>query len=217
MNYFVKEPNQKAQGAVIWMHGLGSDGDDMAGLVEQLAIGHLPLRHVFLNAPIIPVTLNGGMPMPAWFDIFGLDMNARVDINGISLALQSVLSVIEQQVAEGLPTSQIFLAGFSQGGALALLTALQLGKPLAGVIALSAFLPLTQEWPANLPKNTALFMGYGSQDPMVSPSWTKQTINHLEEMGYNQISQFEYPMPHSICMQEIRDLSEWLDKHVKGD
>ncbi len=154
MNTVVIEPVQKAQACMIWMHGLGAGADDMAGLAKQLPLKHMPVRHVALNAPVRPVTLNQGMSMPAWYDITGFSLTDREDKAGILASEQIILDVIKAQIADGFSPSTIFLAGFSQGGAMALFTALRTEVALGGVIALSAYLPLASECEIKLDKKT---------------------------------------------------------------
>lgn len=212
----MKEPQQPAQACVIWMHGLGADASDMMGLSDQLLINDIPIRHVFLDAPMRPVTLNGGMMMPAWYDIVGMELNDREDKPGIEDSERNINQVIESQLTDGFTAEQIFLAGFSQGGAMALHTALNTSIPLAGVIALSAYIPLASDTKPKLEKSTPFFMAGGQFDPLVIPKWTQQSKEWLIANGYEHIAFHQYPMEHSVCLEEIRDLSMWLKMQVKG-
>ncbi|MBA2650940.1 MAG: carboxylesterase [Tatlockia sp.] len=211
----MKEPQQQAQACIIWMHGLGADASDMMGLVEQLSIDDIALRHIFLNAPVRPVTLNAGMAMRAWYDIVGMQLTDREDKEGIEQSAAFIRQNYEEQIKDGV-LSKVFFAGFSQGGAMALYTALQMEKPLAGVIALSAYLPLASQCRTDLAKNTPIFMASGQYDPIVLPVWSKESAARLESAGYNQLSYHNYLMEHSICAEEITDLSNWLRAQVKG-
>jgi phospholipase/carboxylesterase len=197
------------------MHGLGADASDMMHLADQLLINDLALRHVFIDAPPRPVTLNGGMMMPAWYDIVGTGLMDRQDKQGIKQSELLIRNVLEAQIKEGFSHDQLFLAGFSQGGAMALHTALCTPQ-LGGVIALSAYLPLAQEAETTLTKNTPIFFGCGQFDPLVLPRWTHQTRDWFTANGYESLSFHEYPMEHSICYEEIKDMSLWLSKHVQG-
>ncbi|MBA2657770.1 MAG: carboxylesterase [Tatlockia sp.] len=215
MNVYKKEPKQQAKACVIWMHGLGADASDMMGLVEQLSIDELPLRHIFLNAPVRPVTLNGGMAMRAWYDIVGMQLTDREDKEGIEQSASFINQSYEEQVKAGV--ANIFFAGFSQGGAMALYTALHMQKPIAGVIALSAYLPMATQCKTDLDKNTPIFMASGQYDPIVLPIWTKETAAKLVNAGYSKLSMKNYLMEHSICAEEIQDLSNWFQAQVKGE
>ncbi len=213
LNVYMKEPQEKAQACVIWMHGLGADAQDMAGLADALPLA-IAVRHVFMDAPIRPVTLNNNMPMRAWYDITGLTLTDREDREGILQAEEIIRAVFESQLADGFLPEQIFLAGFSQGGAMALYTGLHTKTKLAGIIALSAYLPLAAECKLEMDKNTPIFIAGGEYDPIVSPLWTKQGAEWLRAQGCQQISLHEYPMEHAICTEEVRDLAQWLTTQV---
>ncbi|NSL18412.1 dienelactone hydrolase family protein [Tatlockia micdadei] len=212
----MKKPQQQAHSCIIWMHGLGADASDMAGLAEQLRLDDLSLRHVFLDAPIRPVTLNNGMAMRAWYDIMGMKLTDREDSEGIQQSAKFIHEVIDSQIKDGFSSEQIYLAGFSQGGAMALYTALHMPTALAGVIALSAYLPLADKCRTDLTKTTPIFMAGGQYDPIVLPIWTKQTAEWLSAAGY-QVSMHNYLMEHSVCAEEINDLSHWLVAQEKGE
>lgn len=212
----MKKPEGLAQACVIWMHGLGADASDMAGLAEQLIMNDVALRHVFIDAPSRPVTLNGGMVMPAWYDIVGLELTDREDKEGIGQSQSLIRSVIDSQLNDGFTSSQIFLAGFSQGGAMALHTALHMTSRLGGVIALSAYLPLATLTRPLLDKSTPFFMGSGQFDPLVLPLWTQESRNWLLANGYENMAFHLYPMEHSICFEEVKDISLWLSAQIQG-
>jgi phospholipase/carboxylesterase len=198
---------------VIWMHGLGADGQDMAGLAAQLPIT-IPIEHVCMDAPMRPVTLNNRMMMRAWYDIVGMELTDREDRDGILASQQLIVQAIETQLAKGFRSDQIFLAGFSQGGAMALFTGLQLDKPIAGVVALSAYLPLARECHVTLDRATPFFLAGGVFDPLVLPAWTKQSLAKLQSDGFQQIEWHDYPMEHSICADEVGDLANWLTRQI---
>ncbi|KTC90838.1 alpha/beta hydrolase [Fluoribacter dumoffii] len=217
MNVFINESQAQAQGCVIWMHGLGADSSDMMGLADQLKGVDVALRHVFINAPQRPVTLNGGMIMPAWYDIFGMKLIDREDKEGIEQSERVIRKVMDEQLNDGFTYEQIFLAGFSQGGAMALHTALHTTARLGGVIALSAYLPLAAHTRPTLDKSTSFFMGSGQFDSLVLPQWTESSKDWLLDKGYENISYFKYPMEHSVCFEEIEDLSLWFRDRIRGE
>ena len=209
LNVYVKDPQQQAQACVIWMHGLGADAQDMMGLATELPLT-VAIRHVFIDAPVRPVTLNNHMPMRAWYDILGMKLTDREDSEGIKQSSTRIRQVIENQLAEGFVSEQIFLAGFSQGGAMALYTGLHSSIPLGGIIALSAYLPLASVCNIVLNLNTPLFVAGGLYDPLVLPAWTNQCVEVLRASGFRRIESREYPMEHTICVEEIRDIAQWL-------
>jgi phospholipase/carboxylesterase len=214
---YLKDPKSPAQACVIWMHGLGADASDMAGLAEQPSIAQLPLRHVFVDAPVRPVTLNAGMPMRAWYDILGMKLTDREDKQGILESEQHILAMIDSQLQAGFSPEQIVLAGFSQGGAMALYTALHSERKLGGVIALSSYLPLALQCKPILASKTPFFLAGGSYDPMVLPTWTEQSKDWLLDKGYHNITWHQYPMEHSICAQEVLDIARWLSTNLTGE
>lgn len=215
MSIYVKDPEQTAQACVIWMHGLGADAQDMVGLATELPLT-VPVRHVFLDAPVRPVTLNNNMLMRAWYDISGMSLTDREDSVGIKESEQMILEVIGAQIEAGFSSKQIFLAGFSQGGAMALYTGLHSSMPLAGLIVLSAYLPLLSACQISQDKQTPIFAAGGSYDPIVLPIWTHMSIDYLRQHGFAQIAQHDYPMEHSICNEEIVDLANWLNQQVSA-
>ncbi|MBI2785761.1 MAG: alpha/beta hydrolase [Legionella longbeachae] len=217
MNVLINESQAPSKACIIWMHGLGADASDMMGVADELTMADMPLRHVFINAPMRPVTLNGGMVMPAWYDIVGIKLIDREDKEGIEQSAMMIRKVMDDQLNDGFSFNQIFLAGFSQGGAMALYTALHTTARLAGVIALSAYLPLAADSRLKLDKSTPFFMGSGQFDPLVLPQWTEQSKDWLLDKGFKNISNFNYPMEHSICLEEIKDLSLWLSQQVQGE
>ena len=203
--------------AVIWMHGLGASGDDFAAIVPELDLTGCPaIRFVFPHAPVMPVTLNGGYVMPAWYDIFGTELGAgavkREDVAGIAKSQQDIEALIANEVARGIPPSKIVLAGFSQGCAIALHTGLRHPAKLAGIMALSGYLPLASSVPAvrsAANANTPIYMAHGTQDPVVVLSRAEDSRNVLAGLGYN-VQWHTYPMPHSVHPREIADISGFL-------
>jgi len=211
----MKEPNTQAQACVIWMHGLGADATDMMGLSEQLLVSEVDLRHVYIDAPQRPITLNKGMIMPAWYDILGMEFTDREDKEGIEQSAKLIRDVIDEQLKAGFSEQQIYLAGFSQGGAMALHTALHYKARLGGVIALSAYVPLASETTPLLDSSTPFYMGSGQFDPLVLPMWTQQSKAWLIAHGYDHIDFHLYPMEHSVCYEELKDISLWLIKQLQ--
>lgn len=201
-------PNPRA--SVIWLHGLGADGNDFAPIVPELTLA-APIRFIFPHAPHIPVTLNAGMVMPAWYDIVAVG-GAREDERGIRASQAAVEALIAREVARGSDESRIVLAGFSQGGAIALQTGLRHSARLAGIMALSTYLPLAanvaaEASPAN--RDLPIFMAHGLHDPMITLARAEASRAALATAGY-RVEWKTYPMPHSVCAEELADISEWL-------
>jgi len=199
--------------AVIWLHGLGADGRDFAAIVPELNLGDCPpIRFVFPHAPSLPVTLNGGYVMPAWYDIYGPDLLQRQDAAGIAQSAHAIAALIEHEIARGVPAERIVLAGFSQGCAMALHTGLRFPQRLAGIMALSGYLPLADTLAAErAPANqlTPIFMAHGSQDTVVVPARGEASRDLLQQLGHT-VQWHSYPMPHSVHPREIADISAFL-------
>jgi phospholipase/carboxylesterase len=210
----IAPPPEKA--CIIWLHGLGADSSDMVGLAGQLRVPAGSCKSVFLDAPIRPVSINNGMRMRAWYDIVGSELTDREDEPGICQSQQQIMTAVDEQIAAGFTAQQIFLAGFSQGGAMALYSALQQKNALGGVIVLSAYLPLARQACALLAKKTPLFLACGRFDPIVLPGWTQETLKWLEAHGYTNVAWHEYAMQHAICHEEMADLSCWLHAQIEG-
>jgi phospholipase/carboxylesterase len=204
-------PKLPAQYAVIWLHGLGADGYDFMPIVPELKLNDLPIRFIFPHAPIRPVTLNRGMPMPAWFDIHEIAPAAKYDIEGIEKAYQQISELIEDQHQQGIDYKNIALIGFSQGGALALYTALRFQKMLAGVAGLSTYLPMIQPLKDAISahQHLPIFLAHGNQDPIVPIEAGYMTEELLKSEGY-PVDWHTYPMAHQVCSQEINDIAAWL-------
>ncbi len=205
--------------AVIWLHGLGADGNDFVPVVPELRLANAPaVRFIFPNAPAIPVTINGGYRMPAWYDIMSLSSTSRVvDEVGIKLTCQRVRTLIDREHARGIAASHIFLAGFSQGGAIAYTAGLTHPEKLAGIIALSTYIPSIDMIKAELsPANTTtpIFAGHGRSDDVVHLSMGEHARDAAESLG-NTVLWHTYPMAHSVCLNEINDIGEWLMKRMR--
>jgi phospholipase/carboxylesterase len=201
--------------AVIWLHGLGADGHDFEPIVPELDLP-FPVRFVFPHAPVRPITVNGGMEMRGWYDILGFGMHMRQDAAGIRDSAAAVTRLIDREIERGLTASQIVLAGFSQGGAIALHTALREPRSLAGVLALSTYLPLGETLAAERSAANAglpIFMAHGSADPLLPLSLAEGSRRALEGLGY-AVDWHVYPMPHSVCVEEIAAIAAWLARRV---
>jgi phospholipase/carboxylesterase len=203
------------QFSVIWLHGLGADGSDFVPVVPELGLAPTPgVRFIFPDAPAIPVTCNGGYVMPAWYDIISLDSTSRrIDEAGIVDSRAAIRRLIARENERGIPCQRIFLAGFSQGGAVAYTTALTHPAPLAGLIALSTYLPtseLVEREATDANRAIPVFAAHGSQDDVVAPALGRAARDFLVERGY-AVAWQEYPMPHSICLEEIAAIGQWLN------
>ncbi|ODS24806.1 carboxylesterase [Candidatus Endobugula sertula] len=197
--------------SVIWLHGLGANGHDFEPIVPDLQLP-LAVRFIFPHAPNIPVTVNGGMVMPAWYDILAIDIDRCIDTEQIIASSQAIGEFIEQEIDRGIDSQQIILAGFSQGGAVAYQTAFSYPKPLAGIMALSTYFATKDSINiSQANRRLPVFIGHGSMDNVVPEVLGQQANTILEEMG-PPIDYFTYPIPHSICQEEIQDISVWLQK-----
>lgn len=205
------EPSIPATASVIWLHGLGADGHDFEPIVAELKLPKsLAIRFVFPHSPSIPVTINGGMVMPAWYDILDMSIDRKVDIAHLNLSASAVQALIYREIERGIPSNRIILAGFSQGGAVAYQAALTFSQPLAGLLAMSTYFA-TKDTIQIHNKNEKININimHGSQDPVVDPLLGKQALNTLIKFGF-QPSYKQYPMQHSVCADQISDISHWL-------
>jgi len=198
---------------LIVLHGLGADGNDFVPICDELDLSAIgPVRFVFPHAPIMPVTLNGGMHMRAWYDIVGTDLSMREDEAGLRRAQAHVEALIEREAQRGVASQRVVLMGFSQGCAVSLLTGLRHPRRLAGIAALSGYLPLAATTAAErhaANASTPIFMAHGQHDPVVLLSRGAASRDVLAAMGY-AVEWHEYPMPHAVCAEEIGDLNAWL-------
>ena len=206
-------PTKSALGSVIWLHGLGADGHNFADIVPKLALPKdLYLRFIFPHAPKRPITLNSGMCMRAWYDIYGLADLTREDEEGIAQAQQSINQLIEEEISKGVLSNRIVLAGFSQGGAMALYTGLRYSKSLAGIIALSTYLPLADQLAAEasvVNKQIPIFIAHGNSDPILPLTLGKRTFQLLNQPGC-PVEWQDYAMGHQVCYEEIKAIGKWL-------
>jgi len=197
--------------AVLWLHGLGADGHDFEPIVPELGLS-VPVRFVFPHAPVRPVTINGGMAMRAWYDILGFDRRAREDAAGIRASAAAVTELVDREIERGMSSDRIVLAGFSQGGAIALHTALREPRPLAGVLALSTYLPLAATLASERSAANArlpLFMAHGTDDGVLPLQLAETSRGALEALGY-AVEWHAYPMAHSVCLEEVGAIGAWL-------
>lgn len=207
-------PASAPRACIIWLHGLGADGHDFEPLVPQL--GLVDVRVVLPHAPRRPVTINGGMVMPAWYDILAPDFNRGQDSAGIRASGQQLQALIQREIDAGIPAEKILLAGFSQGGAVALHTGLRFSQPLAGILALSTYLPLGDLLAAEAAagnRAVPIMMAHGTQDPVVPLSLATQSRDLLQQQGYN-IAWHSYPMQHALCPEEVQDIRHWLGQRL---
>ena len=207
----VIETGDTPTGSVIWLHGLGADGHDFEPIVPELRLpASLPLRFLFPHAQVRPVTINGGMSMRAWFDIKSLDREGDPDIAGIEASCAELDALVESEIERGVPRHRIVLAGFSQGGVIAMHTALRSPEPLAGLLALSTYLPMASHL-ADYPGHTGmpLFMAHGQFDPVLTLEMGIASRDALKRAGLEPEWR-EYPMAHAVCPQEIEHISHWL-------
>ncbi len=209
------EPGAKPTASVIWLHGLGADGHDFVPIVPELQVPReLPVRFVFPHAPVRPVTINGGMRMRAWYDITP-DMR-RQDETGIRESARTVEGFLQREIASGVPSDRIVLAGFSQGGAITLHTGLRYPQPLAGLLALSSYLPLPDAYAREARperKDTPILMCHGQYDPMLPLQLGAWSRDVLKESGYS-VDWREYPMQHQVCAEQIADIGAWLRERL---
>ncbi|MFC0254276.1 alpha/beta hydrolase [Massilia consociata] len=203
--------------AVIWLHGLGADGNDFVPLVNELDLKGLPgIRFVFPHAKTMPVTINGGYVMRAWYDITGAELTRREDEGGLRASQRDVEALIAREKARGIPASRIILAGFSQGCAMTLQTGMRHPEKLAGMLCLSGYLPLATSVASERTEeslDTPIFMAHGTHDNVVPFARARESKDVLVSLGY-QVEWHEYMMQHTLCLEEVQDISKWLRKVV---
>jgi phospholipase/carboxylesterase len=207
------ETGPEPTGTVIWLHGLGADGHDFEPIVPELmSPGQAALRFIFPHARLRPVTLNGGFTMRAWYDIASLDRHEPQDEPGVRESQARIEALISRENERGIATGRIVLAGFSQGGALALYAGTRHADKLAGIMGLSCYMLLAASFAAertDANQATPIFLAHGTQDPVVAPALGEQTRQFLAQHGY-AVEWHAYSMPHSVCPQEITDIAAWL-------
>ena len=212
-NAVIIEPNHGHRATVIWLHGLGANGHDFVPIVPELHIPQsLGVRIVFPHAPVRPVTINGGMSMRAWYDVRNTDLRSEEDAASINDSATIIEQYIATEVNAGIHSEKIVLAGFSQGGAMALHTGLRQESRLGGILVLSGYLPLPERFREEVRisnKTVPIMMCHGTFDPVIPASAGKQSHDFLEQEGY-MVSWHSYPMEHSVCLEEIQDAGTWL-------
>ena len=215
----VLEPPGPHTASVVWLHGLGANGHDFEPVVPMLGLApNHGVRFVFPHAPQIPVTLNMGMVMPAWYDISEIDLRRRHDEDGVRRSARQAEAWIDHEIADGIPSEKIVLAGFSQGGAIALFLGTRYSKPLAGILALSTYLVCEESLEAESSaanRNTPILQIHGSADPMVPMPRGEAARDRLLEAGYS-VDWLNYPMQHEVCTEEIATIGRWLGARL-GD
>ena len=201
--------------AVIWLHGLGADGHDFEPLVPWLNWPGAPsIRYVFPHAPVRSVTINGGMQMRAWYDILAFDVDRDQDEEGIADSISQATALVRREQERGIDASRILMAGFSQGGAIAMQCALRYPEKLAGLVALSTYMLQEHRLESELSeanRGIAVFYGHGSSDPIVPVRLGQKAVSKLEELGY-PVERRTYPMKHSVCPEEIQHMAAWMQK-----
>ncbi len=210
-------PKIAASASVIWLHGLGADGNDFAPLAREL---HLPeninVRFIFPNAPEIPVTVNNGYVMPAWYDIFELTLDRKIDVAQLRASAEKVQALIEREIERGVPSENIIIAGFSQGGAVAYEAALSYGKPLAGLLALSTYFATTETLVKNVAnKQIPILIQHGSGDFVVDEVLGQRAYRELSDRGYS-VKYETYNMDHTVCAEQVDDIREWLLERINS-
>jgi phospholipase/carboxylesterase len=215
------ETGRNPAAAIIWLHGLGADGNDFVPIARELGLaGARSVRFIFPHAPLQPVTINNGYVMRAWYDVSYGDLEGRskrADEKGVRASEAAIARIVDREIARGVSSRNIVLAGFSQGGAIALQTGLRYPNALCGVVALSTYLPFMESVPAEAaPANraTPIFMAHGTEDPVVPYAMGAGSREFLERLGY-EVEWREYAMPHSVCMEEIGHIGAWLGRLLK--
>ena len=220
---YIEAGESGADKSIIWLHGLGADGNDFMPIVPELGLADCGIHFIFPHAPVRPVTINAGASMRAWYDIHGLYAGAAEDEKGIKDSEQLIIELIEQERNRGVSAENIILAGFSQGGAMALFTGLRYREKLGGILALSCYLPLASQFmemnlddPDNqsmsdiqAARDIPLMLAHGVHDPVVPYSMGEDSLHYLQKLGYKP-QWHRYPMQHSVCPEEINDIANWL-------
>lgn len=213
LDSIIIETRDQPDAAVIWLHGLGADGNDFAPIVEQLQLpSHLSIRFIFPHAPVRPITINQGYQIPGWYDISSLSIVENEDEAGIKDSSAILRLLCEAQESDGITANRIVVAGFSQGGAIALHCGLRYPRSLAGIMALSCYLPLPDTLDNEINENTIntpVFMAHGRHDEVVAFKYGKQCMTLLQENDI-EVHWHEYDMGHSVCQDEIYHISQWL-------
>jgi phospholipase/carboxylesterase len=215
LKYIEIETNPNPTASVIWLHGLGASGHDFEPVVPELGLpSDAAVRFIFPHAPNLPVTINGGMVMPAWYDIKAMDINRTVDKDQLVASSDALAKLVDQEIERGVKSEHIVIAGFSQGGAVAYELGLSYPKRLAGIIALSTYFATTDTVKVSeANRDIPIKVYHGTRDPMVPESLGRMSVEKLGELGFSPTYK-TFPMEHSVCMEEIVEIGEFLRKHV---
>ena len=210
------KPAKQHTATVIWLHGLGDSGNGFAPIVPELKIPEdLAIRFIFPHAPVRPVTINNGMEMRAWYDIKSMQLDQRADMPGVIESSEMIEQLIEREIEQGIRPDKIVLAGFSQGGVIALHLGPRLKHQLGGIMALSTYMAEPSTLPADGANvSTPIFMAHGLYDDVVPHAFGKTACQHLQEKGYTS-EWHDYPMQHNVCMEQLQDISAWLQQRLK--
>lgn len=213
LDSIIIETGEQPDAAIIWLHGLGADGNDFVPIIEQLQLpSHLAIRFIFPNAPIRPITINQGYPMPGWYDISSMSIVDQEDESGIRESSAILRQLCEEQEANGIEAGRIIVAGFSQGGAIALHCGCRYPSQLAGIMALSTYLALPDQLSEEISDSAPeipVFMAHGRQDDVVAFQYGKQSMEQLDSNSI-EVQWHEYDMGHAVCMEEIQHIRQWL-------
>ncbi|QGG80722.1 carboxylesterase [Litorivicinus lipolyticus] len=213
LDTLIRETGENPTHAVIWLHGLGADATDFVPVIPMLGLT-CPTRFIFPNAPVQPVTVNGGMAMPSWYDIYEMQIERKIDRAGIQASADAIAALIDEQVERGIARANIFVAGFSQGGAVALYL-LESGVQMAGVLALSTYSPnLDQPAPSPLANSIAVSIHHGTQDPVVPEVLGQRTQARVAALGC-AVSYQTWPMAHSVLPEQLTAIGQWLNEHSR--
>lgn len=210
-------PDRDVKASVIWLHGLGADGNDFAPIVPQLNLSlDFGVRFIFPHAPAIPVTINSGYVMPAWYDIKQIDVDRHVDNEQLQESASRIHDLIDREIERGIQSTRIIVAGFSQGGAVSFEAALSYEQPLAGIMALSTYFATVGTIKINaIQQSIPILICHGEHDPVVSESLGKRSRASLEKLGFEP-EYHSYPIEHSVCPQEIEDIGNWISRVLKS-
>ncbi len=213
LDAIIIETQEKPDAAVIWLHGLGADGNDFVPIIDQLQLpSNLAIRFIFPNAPMRPITINQGYQMPGWYDISSLSIVEQEDETGIKESSATLKQICEQQEAAGISSRRIVIAGFSQGGAIALHCGCRYPRPLAGIMALSTYLALPDSLDDEISEHmieTPVLMAHGRQDDVVAYDYGYNSKESLENLDV-PVAWYEYDMAHAVCLEEINHIRQWL-------
>jgi len=211
LNSIEIETNPSPDASVIWLHGLGASGHDFEPVVPELGLPKdAAIRFIFPHAPNLPVTINGGVQMPAWYDIEAMDINRTVDLVQLKASSDAIASLVEREVERGVKTERIIIAGFSQGGAVAYELGLSYPKKLAGILGLSTYFATADTvQPSDANRNIPIRIYHGTRDPMVPEALGRMSVERMTEMGF-QVEYKTYPMDHSVCLEEIKDIGQFI-------